>query len=49
MSVHKDCDEDLKKQIYDIAHMEHGRKLRMLADIIKLKIKVLVAEYKHPE
>lgn len=37
--------EAFKKQIYDIAHQEHQRKMRMLADIIRLKIKVLVAEY----
>ena len=35
----------LRKQIYDIAHQEHDRKMRMLKDIMKLKIKVLVAEY----
>ncbi len=40
-----DCDETLKKQIYDIAHQEHGRKMLMLKDIMGLKIKVLVAEY----
>lgn len=45
LSVPKDSSEELKKQIYDIAHQEHGRKMRMLADIIALKIKVLVAEY----
>jgi len=37
--------ETLRKQIYDIAHQEHHRKMRMLKDIMKLKIKVLVAEY----
>ena len=35
----------LKQQIYDIAHQEHDRKMRMLADIIRLKIKVLVTDY----
>lgn len=38
-------DETLKKQIYDLAHQEHGRKIRMLKDIMVLKAKVLVAEY----
>ena len=38
-------DETLKKQIYDLAHQEHGRKIRMLKDIMLLKAKVLVAEY----
>jgi hypothetical protein len=47
LNIPKDCNEDLKKQIYDIAHQEHDRKMRMLADIIKLKIQVLVAEYQH--
>ena len=37
--------ELLRKQIYDIAHQEHERKMRMLKDIMRLKIKVLVAEY----
>jgi hypothetical protein len=37
--------EKLRKQIYDIAHQEHERKMRMLKDIMKLKIKVLVMEY----
>ena len=45
LSVPADSDETLKKQIYDIAHQEHERKMRMLADIIRLKIKVLAAEY----
>jgi len=45
LSVPEDSDETLKKQIYDIAHQEHERKMRMLVDIIRLKIKVLVAEY----
>ena len=39
-------DETLKKQIYDLAHQEHGRKIRMLKDIMVLKAKVLVAEYR---
>lgn len=38
-------DETLKKQIYDLAHQEHGRKIRMLKDIMLLKAKVLVSEY----
>lgn len=45
LNVSKDSSEDLKKQIYDIARQEHERKMRMLADIIRLKIKVLVSEY----
>jgi len=39
--------EQLKKQIYDIARQEHERKMLMLADIIRLKIQVLVAEYQN--
>lgn len=39
------CDETLKKQIYDIAHAEHGRKVRMLKDIMLLKAQVLVDDY----
>jgi len=46
LSVPKEGSEALKKQLYDIAHQEHDRKMRMLADIIKLKIQVLVAEYR---
>jgi hypothetical protein len=38
-------DETLKKQIYDLAHQEHGRKVKMLKDIMMLKAKLLVAEY----
>ena len=38
-------DETLKKQIYDQAHQEHGRKIRMLKDIMLLKEKVLVSEF----
>lgn len=45
LRVPEEADETFKKQIYDIAHQEHERKMRMLADIIKLKIKVLVDEY----
>jgi len=45
LSLPRDSDNTLKKQIYDIAHQEHDRKMRMLKDIMKLKIKVLVAEY----
>ncbi|MCB1886375.1 MAG: hypothetical protein KDH20_02100 [Rhodocyclaceae bacterium] len=40
-----DCDERLRKQIYDIAHEEHRRKVLMLKDIMLLKARVLVAEY----
>jgi len=39
------CDETLKKQIYDIAHEEHRRKVAMLKDIMLLKARALVAEY----
>lgn len=45
LSLPKEGNETLKKQIYDIAHQEHDRKMRMLADIIRLKINVMVAEY----
>ncbi|ANQ85671.1 hypothetical protein [Azoarcus olearius] len=45
LSLPAEGDETLKKQIYDIAHQEHDRKMRMLADIIRLKIQVLVAQY----
>lgn len=45
LSFPEGCDETLKKQIYDLAHQEHGRKIRMLKDIMLLKAKVLVAEY----
>jgi len=45
LSFPEGCDETLKKQIYDIAHQEHGRKVRMLKDIMRLTAKVLVAEY----
>ena len=45
LNVPEESDETFKKQIYDIAHEEHDRKMRMLAEIIRLKIQVLVAEY----
>ena len=45
LSLPKDSTETLRKQIYDIAHQEHDRKMRMLKDIVRLKLKVLVAEY----
>ena len=41
----KGSDEALRKQLYDIAHQEHDRKMRMLKDMMKLKMKVLIAEY----
>ncbi len=47
LSLPEDSHETLRKQIYDIAHQEHDRKMRMLKDIMRLKIKVLVAEYQH--
>ena len=45
LTIPEDCDEIFRKQIYDIAHSEHERKMRMLKDIMKLKIKELVSEY----
>ena len=45
LNLPQEGNETLKKQLYDIAHQEHQRKMRMLADIIRLKVKVLVAEY----
>ena len=45
LQIPENSDETLKKQIYDIAHQEHAKKMRMLADIIRLKIRVLAAEY----
>jgi len=45
LSLSADSDEALRKQLYDIAHQEHARKMRMLADIIRLKVQVLVADY----
>ena len=46
LSLPEDCNETLRKQIYDIAHQEHARKMLMLKDIMRLKTKVLVAEYR---
>jgi len=45
LNLPKEGNESLKKQIYDVAHQEHDRKMRMLKDIMKLKIKVLINEY----
>ncbi len=45
LSFPEGCDETLRKQIYDLAHQEHGRKMRMLKDIMRLKAIVLVSEY----
>ena len=45
LSLPEANNEKLKQQIYDIAHQEHHRKMRMLKDIMSLKIKVLVVEY----
>lgn len=45
ITLPKDATETLKKQIFDIARQEHERKMLMLKDIMKLKVKVLVAEY----
>lgn len=46
LSFPEACDETLRKQIYDLAHQEHGRKMRMLKDIMRLKAMVLVLEYR---
>lgn len=46
LNMPSESDEVLMKQIYDIAHQEHDRKMRMLADIVKLRIQALVAEYR---
>jgi len=46
LSIPELGDEALKKQIYDLAHQEHGRKIRMLKDIMLLKAQVLVSEYR---
>lgn len=45
LSLPEDSNETLRKQLYDIAHQEHDRKMRMLKDIMRLKAKVLVTEY----
>lgn len=45
LSLPEGSNETLRKQIYDLAHQEHDRKMRMLKDIMRLKSKVLVAEY----
>ncbi len=45
INVPKEGSDELKKQLYDIAHQEHGRKMLMLAEIIKLKVQVLVDDY----
>ena len=45
LSLPEDSNETLRKQIYDISHQEYDRKMRMLKDIMRLKLKVLVAEY----
>jgi len=46
LTLPKEGNEALKKQIYDIAHQEHARKMLMLKDIMRLKIRVLVAEHR---
>jgi hypothetical protein len=46
ITLPKEVEEKTKKQLYDIAHQEHARKMKMLADIIRLKIDNLVNEYK---
>ncbi|MEW5756129.1 MAG: hypothetical protein AB1810_07470 [Pseudomonadota bacterium] len=45
ISLPKDTDKQTLQQLYDIAHREHARKMRMLADIVKLKIESLVNAY----
>ena len=45
LSFPEACDETLRKQIYDLAHQEHGRKMRMLKDIMRFKAMILVSEY----
>ncbi len=45
LSLPKNAGEKTKKQLYDIAHQEHSRKMAMLADIIRLKIENLVNAY----
>lgn len=45
LSLPEESGEKLRKQIYDIAHQEHERKMRMLKEIMRLKTKVLVTEY----
>jgi hypothetical protein len=45
LTIPEESKEAFRKQIYDVAHQEHERKMLMLKDIMRLKIKVLVAEY----
>lgn len=45
LTIPENANEDFKKEIYDLAMREHASKMRMLADIIRLKIEVLVNEY----
>lgn len=45
ITLPKGAAEQTKKQLYDIAHQEHSRKMKMLADIIRLKIESLVNDY----
>ncbi len=46
LTLPQSSEEPFKKQIYDIARQEHERKMLMLKDIMKLKVQVLVAEYR---
>lgn len=46
VNLPKETDPALIKQLYQLAHQEHGRKMRLLADIIKLKLENLVASYR---
>lgn len=45
INLPEDPHDTLRRQIFHIARLEHDRKIRMLKDIVKLKIQVLVAEY----
>ena len=45
MNMPEDQRNTLRRQIFHVARLEHDRKIRMLKDIVKLKIQVMVAEY----
>ena len=49
LTLPEEGNEKLRKEIYDIAHQEHSRKMLMLKDIMKLKVKVMVAEYQQKQ
>ena len=46
ISLPAKTDETFKQQFLSLARQEHERKMRMLADIIKLKIESLVNDYR---